>query len=286
MYRPLTNPPTWATGAVSEGHKAGHLDMAKTPNPKGCLITDGKVSPFISQVGRRDASPCRLLGARLESQRDAARAPRSRSRSFARSPPRCRPRLLSPPRCHPQTITELGYNLVPSLASGNRAMMLLEGKAGWYIRDTGGFALWDTSGPQACLEAYGGTMSKLPQVRRATRRASSRRRARSRPCLTVLVCWLRCFRALARAALPPCPPCPPSRRHSSCTTRHSSRTSTCAPSTTSTSSRAASPSRSPTPRTSRSSRAACLSSPRSSRSSHVRRAPSDPSAAPSPRIRG
>jgi 3'-phosphoadenosine 5'-phosphosulfate (PAPS) 3'-phosphatase len=72
--------------------------------------------------------------------------------------------LLRAPRCAPQTITELGYNLVPSLASGNRAMMLLENKAGWYIRDTGGFALWDTSGPQACLEAYGGTMSKLPQV--------------------------------------------------------------------------------------------------------------------------
>ena len=41
--------------------------------------------------------------------------------------------------------------------------MLLEGKAGAYIRDTGGFAKWDCSGPQAVLEAYGGTMSKLPK---------------------------------------------------------------------------------------------------------------------------
>lgn len=109
MYRPLTAPVTWATGAASEGYKDGVLDMARVPNSKGCLITDGKVSPFIAK-----------------------------------------------------TIDELGYNLVPSLASGNRAMMLLEGKAGYYIRDSGGFALWDTSGPQACIEAWGGTMAKLP----------------------------------------------------------------------------------------------------------------------------
>ena len=43
-------------------------------------------------------------------------------------------------------IDEMGYEKVPSLASGNRALMLLEGKAGAYIRDTGGFAKWDTSG--------------------------------------------------------------------------------------------------------------------------------------------
>ena len=59
-------------------------------------------------------------------------------------------------------IDELGYERVSSVASGNRAMMLLEGKGGAYIRDTGGFAKWDTSAPTAVLEAYGGTMSKLP----------------------------------------------------------------------------------------------------------------------------
>ena len=46
-------------------------------------------------------------------------------------------------------IGELGYERVHSVASGNRAMMLLEGKGGACIRDTGGFAKWDTSGPQA-----------------------------------------------------------------------------------------------------------------------------------------
>eukprot|EP00985_Skeletonema_marinoi_P026047 scaffold19821_cov166-Skeletonema_marinoi.AAC.4 len=35
--------------------------------------------------------------------------------------------------------------------------------AGAYIRDTGGFAKWDTSGPQAVLEAHGGVMAKLPE---------------------------------------------------------------------------------------------------------------------------
>ena len=45
-------------------------------------------------------------------------------------------------------IQDLGMERIPSVASGNRAMMILEGKAGAYIRDTGGFAKWDTSGPQ------------------------------------------------------------------------------------------------------------------------------------------
>ena len=49
------------------------------------------------------------------------------------------------------TIENSGMNMVPSLASGNRVLMLIEGKAGAYIRDTGGFAKWDTSGPQAVL---------------------------------------------------------------------------------------------------------------------------------------
>ena len=34
----------------------------------------------------------------------------------------------------------------------------LEGKGGAYIRDTGGFAKWDTSAPTAVLEAYGNTV--------------------------------------------------------------------------------------------------------------------------------
>jgi 3'-phosphoadenosine 5'-phosphosulfate (PAPS) 3'-phosphatase len=109
VYRPLTFPATWASGAKTEGYTAGVLDLPDEPNPKGVLITDGKVSPFIKS-----------------------------------------------------TIENSGMNMVPSLASGNRVLMLVEGKAGAYIRDTGGFAKWDTSGPQAVLEAYGGVMAKLP----------------------------------------------------------------------------------------------------------------------------
>eukprot|EP01036_Dinobryon_divergens_P024158 gene24158-32575_t len=74
IYRPLTNPPTWAAGAKSENCVMGYLDLAKVPNHSGVLVTDG------------------------------------------------------------------------------------QGKAGAYIRDTGGFAKWDTSGPQAVLEAYGGVL--------------------------------------------------------------------------------------------------------------------------------
>jgi len=97
-------------GAKSEGYADGVLDLAATPKPNGCLITDGKASAFINTL-----------------------------------------------------IEEVGFEKIPSLASGNRAMMIIEGKAGAYIRDTGGFSKWDTSGPQAVIEAYGGTMSKLPK---------------------------------------------------------------------------------------------------------------------------
>jgi hypothetical protein len=37
--------------------------------------------------------------------------------------------------------------------AGNRVLMLLEGKAGAYIRDTGGFAKWDTSGTPSYMSA-------------------------------------------------------------------------------------------------------------------------------------
>jgi len=110
MYRPLTTTPTWAAGAKSENYAAGELDMAQNPNPRGVLVSDGVVTPFLENV-----------------------------------------------------IKELDFVKVPAYASGNRALMLLEGKAGAYIRDTGGFAKWDCSGPQAVIEAYGGTMSKLPK---------------------------------------------------------------------------------------------------------------------------
>lgn len=109
IYRPLTEPATWAAGAKSENCVMGLLDIPKVPNPRGVLVTDGQVSLFLEKV-----------------------------------------------------IEELKYEKVPAYASGNRALMLLEGKAGAYIRDTGGFAKWDTSGPQAVMEAYGGVMSKLP----------------------------------------------------------------------------------------------------------------------------
>jgi len=110
IYRPLTIPHYWASGAKSEEFKDGVLDTPDEINSKGLLITDGKVSPFIMS-----------------------------------------------------TIENSGMNMVPSLASGNRVLMLVEGKAGAYIRDTGGFAKWDTSGPQAVLEAHGGVMAKLPE---------------------------------------------------------------------------------------------------------------------------
>ena len=110
IYRPLTNPPTWAAGCKSENLAIGQLDKAATPNFNGVLVSDGKNSPFLLKI-----------------------------------------------------IEDMNMEKIPSYASGNRALMLVEGKAGAYIRDTGGFSKWDCSGPQAVVEAYGGVMSKLPK---------------------------------------------------------------------------------------------------------------------------
>jgi len=50
VYRPVTNPPTWAAGAPSEGYAAGRLNRAKTSNNKGLLTSNGGISPFIEEL--------------------------------------------------------------------------------------------------------------------------------------------------------------------------------------------------------------------------------------------
>ena len=80
-------------------------------------------------------------------------------------------------------IDELGYERVRSVASGNRAMMLLEGKGGAYIRDTGGFAKWDTSGPQVPpawdMSPHQGPTAHEQGHRSRARRASVQQRPRA-----------------------------------------------------------------------------------------------------------
>lgn len=50
VYRPITQPPTWGGGAVSEGCKVGNLDMAASPNNIGLLTSNGGISPFIGKL--------------------------------------------------------------------------------------------------------------------------------------------------------------------------------------------------------------------------------------------
>ena len=50
VYRPLTQPLTWASGAVSEGYMASQLDMAAVPNTKGLLTSNGGISDFIGKL--------------------------------------------------------------------------------------------------------------------------------------------------------------------------------------------------------------------------------------------
>lgn len=47
VYRPITQPPTWAGGAVSEQCAVGNLDIPAVPNPRGLLTSNGGISNFI-----------------------------------------------------------------------------------------------------------------------------------------------------------------------------------------------------------------------------------------------
>eukprot|EP00957_Ditylum_brightwellii_P166896 12702926-Ditylum_brightwellii.AAC.1 len=47
VYRPLTEPPTWAAGAKSEGYFDSVLNDAETKPQKGLLTSNGSISPFL-----------------------------------------------------------------------------------------------------------------------------------------------------------------------------------------------------------------------------------------------
>ena len=47
VYRPITTPTTWASGAKSENFINSNLDVATVPNPKGFLTSNGGISKFI-----------------------------------------------------------------------------------------------------------------------------------------------------------------------------------------------------------------------------------------------
>ncbi len=57
-------------------------------------------------------------------------------------------------------IDDLGCVRVPSGGVGNKALLLLEGVGEFYIQDRG-VKRWDTAGPQAVLEAFGGILTNL-----------------------------------------------------------------------------------------------------------------------------
>ena len=50
VYRPITEPVTWAAGAQSESFKAGELDMSAERSLDGLLTSNGSISPFIEAL--------------------------------------------------------------------------------------------------------------------------------------------------------------------------------------------------------------------------------------------
>ena len=47
---PLTDPPTWAAGALSESYKENHLDHQHPPKTDGFLTSNGSISPFTASL--------------------------------------------------------------------------------------------------------------------------------------------------------------------------------------------------------------------------------------------
>lgn len=52
MYRPLSEPVTWAAGAKSENYAENHLLTSTTPTLNGFLTSNGSISEFIVQLMR------------------------------------------------------------------------------------------------------------------------------------------------------------------------------------------------------------------------------------------
>jgi len=50
VYRPITSPPTYASGAKSENYVESRLDMAVNPCANGLLTSNGAISPFIGNL--------------------------------------------------------------------------------------------------------------------------------------------------------------------------------------------------------------------------------------------
>lgn len=49
VYRPITQPPTWAAGAPVEQWTASELDMAQVPKPNGLMTSNGSISKFLER---------------------------------------------------------------------------------------------------------------------------------------------------------------------------------------------------------------------------------------------
>ena len=165
--KPPQNPRSHSAAASSPGGDGGVESPWGGKREKGVGVGEGVRPPSIPGAGggprpisaadlagpglrRRTASGRNALGSAFgvppSPVRPAGRETKSMTRGRRRRRRRRR-RQVSP--FIADLIGELGYERVHSVASGNRAMMLLEGKGGACIRDTGGFAKWDTSGPQA-----------------------------------------------------------------------------------------------------------------------------------------
>jgi len=140
VYRPITAPPTWAAGAVLEEYKDGRLDVAAVKNDNGTSSSSSNKSstalttPTIKGTNEEMTN----VGGGLLTSNGTI------------SP------FLS------DVMSELNYSRVPSGGAGNKMLMLLEGKADAYIQDRG-VSRWDTCGAQACIEAYGGVLTKLSE---------------------------------------------------------------------------------------------------------------------------
>lgn len=141
VYRPLTQPPSWAYGCAREGVARSSLLAPKDSLALAtCADRPADCAPLPDAGGPDDPPP----------------------------PPRAQGLLASRGSLSPFVRAlgrELPARLVRSGGAGNKALLLLEGAGECYIQDRGLFR-WDTCASQAVLEAHGGLLVKLSALAR------------------------------------------------------------------------------------------------------------------------
>ena len=170
VYRPLSEPLSWAAGCGAERYFEAALDdkhaqrtTSTAPNAAGLLTTNGAISGFLEAL---------LSGL---AQRGAPGSASAGAASLASSAPAAASTTTATPEARGPGPAAPGRVMAGGV--GNKVLSMIEGRGACYISDRG-VSRWDTCAAQAVLEARGGLLAKLaPALRDGTLESYTYRRS-------------------------------------------------------------------------------------------------------------